>query len=242
MSATNDHLDPQRPDAPVTVLMVDDHRALAEALALAMERHPEVRPVGVVGSAEAALAAVDELRPDVVLMDVVLPGMDGIECTRRIKARHPECRVMVLTGHVDSDVLTAALRAGASGFMPKDSSFADVIEAIVAPAGANILLGRQTLGAVIAEVTRGERARTSPRGRLTHRETEILGLLSQGQSPAAIARRLGITLHTCRGHIKSILAKLEVHSQLEAVVAAARSGLIDAVGSAEPPGEEPSGG
>jgi DNA-binding NarL/FixJ family response regulator len=162
-------------------------------------------------------------------MDVYLPGVDGIEGTRHIKASNPATRVLILTGHTELDILTQAATAGASGFLPKESSLQEVIDAIRVPFDDKIVVESSTLAALIERLRDTERAsaRQAPNAsRLTRRELEVLGLLREGLDPQTIASRLGISVHTTRGHVKSVLLKLGAHSQLEAVVIAAREGLL----------------
>ncbi len=213
---------------PVRVLIVDDHRTFGEALALVLEADPRLDCCGVATSVPEALQRLSRDPCDVVIMDVALPGSDGIEGTRRIRSAHPETRVIILTGHVEPSVLAAAVSVGAAAFLPKGGRLADVVEAVLAPPGGSMIIGPQTPLPVISEAMRlrGTAGRTRPRNGLTERELEVLEMLGEGLSPAAIADDLGITMHTCRGHIKSLLAKLHVHSQLEAVVHAWQSGLI----------------
>src|SRR5205823_12872421 len=126
------------------VLIVDDHLALAEAVAIAVDAQTDLECVGATPSVEAALELTEEHPPDVVLMDVYLPGVDGIEGTRRIKARNPNTRILILTGHTELDILTQAATAGASGFLPKESSLQEVIDAIRVPLDDKIVVESST--------------------------------------------------------------------------------------------------
>jgi DNA-binding NarL/FixJ family response regulator len=213
------------------VLIVDDHLAFAEAVAIAVDAQPDLECVGATPSVEDALRLTEDQHhpPDVVLMDVYLPGVDGIEGTRRIKARNPATRVLILTGYTELDILSKAATAGASGFLPKESSLQEIMDAIRVPMDDKIVVESATLSALIERLRDTEResakhARDS--ARLTRRELEVLGHMREGLDPQAIALRLGISVHTCRGHVKSLLLKLGAHSQLEAVVIAAREGLL----------------
>lgn len=216
--------------APVRVLVVDDHRTFSEALSLALDNRPEVHCVGVAPSVEEALQMLRTTPCEVVIMDVSLRGTDGIQGTRLVREAFPEVRVLVLTGHIEPGVLARAVEAGAAGFLPKDGPFTDLLTAIIHPPASGLAIGSGTPVEVVANAMRlREQAAAGPRppgGPLTARELEVLTLLSEGLSPAAVAEQLGITMHTCRGHIKAVLAKLEVHSQLEAVVAAWQRGLV----------------
>ena len=211
------------------VLIVDDHLAFAEAVAIAVDLQADLECVGATPNVEEALRLIEDRAPDVVLMDVYLPGVDGIEGTRRIKANSPATRVLIITGHTELDILTQAAEAGASGFLPKESSLQEVVDAIRVPVDDKIVMDSSTLAALIERLRVTERASAQQArdgARLTRRELEVLGLMREGLDPQAIASRLGISVHTCRGHVKSLLLKLGAHSQLEAVVIAAREGLL----------------
>ena len=220
----------------VNVLIVDDHRTFAEALALVLENHPGIRCTGLVTAVDDALAHLRQERCDAVVMDVALPGEDGIEGTRRIRAAHPRTRVIILTGRVEATVLAAAVDAGAAAFLTKAGPLADVVDAILAPPDRSLIIGAQTPLHVISDAMGGRERRAPERagaGPLTQREIEVLERLAEGLSAVLVAEELGISLHTCRGHIKSVLSKLHAHSQLEAVVIAWQLGLI------RPPGQRP---
>ena len=156
-------------------------------------------------------------------MDLHLPDRDGISATAELTARDPEMKVLILTAHASPFEMSRAGAAGASGFLAKDGSLDDVLNALRTARRGSLILP----AAVLAEFTRPATPPAhGPESTLTPRELEVLRKLGQGLDPRAIAKELGVSLHTCRGYVKSILAKLEVHSQLEAVVVASRSGLI----------------
>jgi DNA-binding NarL/FixJ family response regulator len=223
---------------PVSVLVVDDHRTFGEALAVVLDTHPRIRMTGVVAGVEEALAHMARTPSDAVVMDLLLSGVDGIEGTRRIRAAHPRSRVIILTGRVDAGALAAAVDAGAAAFLPKGGSLSDVVDAILAPPDSGLIIGAQTPLRVIGEAmgVRDRAAREHPHNSLTARELDVLDLLAGGLSPAQVAEQLGISLHTTRGHIKNLLAKLHAHSQLEAVVIAWQRGLIRPPGQGQPSG------
>lgn len=213
------------------VLIVEDQVVLAEALAAALGVQPDLEVVGTPGTAADAVRAAEEHRPDVVLMDVMLPDGDGLEVTRRITRLLPGCRVIVLTGLTRPEVLAAAAAAGASGFLAKESSLAEVLGAIRAPAGTTMLVEASALRGLARRLEAGDDAASRARAQelgLTDREDEVLRLLGQGLDTRVIAERLVLSPHTCRGHIKNILLKLGAHSQLEAVVIGHRLGLFPA--------------
>jgi DNA-binding NarL/FixJ family response regulator len=215
---------------PIRVLIVDDHLAFAEALEMAIDTYPDLACVGTPGTIEECLAAVEASCPDVVLIDVRLPDGDGIDAIAHIRAAHEGARVLVLTGYADVGIMARAASAGASGFIPKESPIRAVLEGVRATRNGTMLVDGSTLAAILSRVK--PRRRTSARKaaiarRLTARELGVLALMREGLDSHAIAEQLAISLNTCRGHQKSILAKLEAHSQLEAVVVAARLGLIE---------------
>jgi DNA-binding NarL/FixJ family response regulator len=214
------------------VLVVDDHRAFAGALMIAIDVHEDLVSVGSAGSVGEALASIRKLPPDVVLMDIRLPDGDGIDAVASVRELAPAARVLILTGHTDVEVLARAATAGASGFLPKESSIATVIGAIRAARGGEMLVEGATLAAILGRVA--SQASASQRASadavvLTPRENDVMLLMGQGMDPHAIAASLGISLHTCRGYQKGIMAKLDAHSQLEAVVLATRRGLLPRV-------------
>lgn len=216
------------------VLIVDDHRSFAEALVIAIDHHDDMCSVGAVASVADAIACVQGSAPDVVLMDVRLPDGDGIEVTERICGLKPDTRVLILTAHTDVEVLARAATAGASGFLPKESSIGAVISAIRTARTGDMLVEGTTLAAILGRVASSASATQRANGAgivLTPREQDVLLLMGQGMDPHAIAASLGISLHTCRGHQKAIMGKLDAHSQLEVVVVAARRGLLPRIAS-----------
>jgi DNA-binding NarL/FixJ family response regulator len=211
------------------VLVVEDQRALASALQVGIDAQPDLACIGAVGTVAEAMQLVSPLSPDVVLMDIRLPGVDGIEGTRQIKASHPSARVLILTADATPGRLTDAAAAGAAGFLAKDSSFADILTAIRSPVDGTILIEGTTLAALLAGLRApelGPQARDANPAGLSPRELEVLELMGEGLDPRAIADRLVVSLHTARGHVKKVMMKLGAHSQLEAVVTATRSGLL----------------
>ncbi len=215
------------------VLIVDDHRAFSEALAAAIDGNLDLVCVGTPTTIDECLAMVETTAPDVVLLDIYLPDGDGIEAIPAIRARHGDARILVMTGYTDVEVMARAASAGASGFLPKENSISAVLAAIRAVGDGQMLVDGSTLAAILGRVGRaapGTRALDSGAANLTRRERDVLDLMGQGLDPHAVAGKLEISLHTCRGYQKSILAKLDAHSQLEAVVVAARRGLIARLG------------
>lgn len=213
---------PQRPER-TSVLVVDDHRTFAELLSRALDAEPDLECVGHAQDAGEAVAAVARLDPDVVLMDVHLPDRDGISITAELVEAHPELQVLILTAHPSVADIQRAASAGASGFLAKDGSLSDVLDALRTARTGSLILP-EDLMARLSPLS--DEDRTMRQWHLTPRELEVLRLLGLGRDPRAIAKELGLSLHTCRDHVKRVLAKLGVHSQLEAVVVATRTGLI----------------
>jgi DNA-binding NarL/FixJ family response regulator len=215
----------------IDVLVVEDERALAGALEVAIDVQPDLECIGAVGTVEEAVRLATEKAPAVVLMDIHLPGADGIEGTWKIKAIHPAARVLILTADATVDLLTAAAAAGAAGFLAKDSSFADILAAIRTPVGEKILVEASTLSALVEREAAGAGRSGRPAENwagLTAREQEVLALMAEGLDPRAIAERLVLSVHTVRGHVKNVMTKVGAHSQLETVVVATRTGLLAA--------------
>ena len=211
------------PTTPTRVLVVDDHLTFAQLLSRALDAEPDLECVGHSLNAEDGVAAAVSLAPDIVLMDLHLPDRDGISATAELTARDPEIKVLILTAHASPVEMSRAGAAGASGFLAKDGSLEDVLSALRTARRGSLILP----AGVLAEFSRHARAPAhDPVSTLTPRELEVLHLLGQGRDLRTIAKELGVSLHTCRGYVKSILAKLEAHSQLEAVVVASRAGLI----------------
>jgi DNA-binding NarL/FixJ family response regulator len=213
-------------------LVVDEHRAFSDALAIAIEREADLSCRGTPSTVEAAVSAAESARPDVVLIDAFLPDGDGIEAIPRLRDRLPHARFVVMTGDADIELLTRAVSVGATGFLPKDSPMGAVIAAIRAARDGRMLVDGATLAAILGRdrpSAAGRRQAAAIDSGLTAREQNVLWLMREGLDPHAIAARLGISLHTCRGYEKSILAKLSAHSQLEAVVTAARLGIVEAL-------------
>jgi DNA-binding NarL/FixJ family response regulator len=179
--------------------------------------------VGIAGTALEAERIAERKRPDVVLMDFRLPDRDGAAATASIKSRHPETQVVMVTSADDEAVLIRCLEAGCSGFIPKDRPVRELVEAVRATAAGEALVSPPMLARLLPRLKPGHKSAGTD---LTPRELDILSLLAQGLSNQGIAERLGISRNTVRNHVQNILAKLEAHSQLEAVSTAVRQGII----------------
>jgi DNA-binding NarL/FixJ family response regulator len=218
------------------VLLVEDQRTLAEALAIAIDAQPDMECVGAVKSAEEALPVTGLRRPDVVLMDIHLPGADGIAGTRRIKAVRPDARVFILTADATPELFADAIGAGAAGFLSKGGPFPDVLAAIRTAPGGRVMMAADTFAALAAEVRHSatERAGRHAGAYLTDREKEVLALMNEGLGAQAIAERLEVSPHTAHSHIKRVMAKLRAHTRREAIAVATRKGLLPGPGIGTP--------
>jgi two-component system, NarL family, nitrate/nitrite response regulator NarL len=214
------------PGTPRRVVVVDDHRTFADLLQFALNAEDGLCCVGVAYDPATGLALVASERPDLVVMDYDFAGdeLDGVMATAAITARHPNVHVVLLTGHADSILMQQAAEAGASSLMPKDGSLPDLLDALqrTGPGG---LLVHPTLLRAIKEAAQESGSSDTP---LSPREQDVLAMLAIGLRTRAIADHLGISPNTCRGYVKSLLWKLDAHSQLEAVAIARRQGLISA--------------
>lgn len=205
----------------IRVLIVDDHRVVREGLRVFLQRDAELE---IVGEAENGVEAVEmarQLQPNVVLMDLLLPGMDGIEATSIIRREMPETRVVAMTSGLVGSSVMHVLRAGATSYMRKDMQGAEMRATIKAAASGKVLLSSRVSTELMEEMRAPDSAE-----QISAREREVLQLLSQGQSNKEIARSLGVAEDTVKTHIRHILEKLGVKSRTRAVVVAMRQGMI----------------
>lgn len=218
----------------IDVLVVDDHEMFSEALTLLLQQQSDVRLLGAAKDANTALRMCREQAPDVVLMDIDLPEVDGVEATRWIREACPKTKVIVITGLEDPVIVANAIAAGARGYVPKTRAVEDVLDVVQRAAAGEFVMPEADLAPVLAELRAGREPPSGRLGlrRLTPREAEILRALAAGSSIPEIAERLGITALTVQSHVKNILAKLGVHSRLEAVTMAWRYGFAPTTRSA----------
>jgi two-component system response regulator NreC len=216
--------------SPIRVLLADDHAVVRAGLRMLLAADPGLEIVGEAETGSQALQLVAELQPDVVLMDISMPDMNGIEATRRIKAAHPDVAVLALTMHEDDQYFFEMLAAGASGYVPKRAAPNDLISAIYAVQGGGVFLFPSVARALVQDYLQRS-ARAGDAGRsfdaLTDREREVLVLIAQGRSNQEIADQLVISVKTVNRHRENIMAKLNLHSRVELVRYAIEKGLID---------------
>jgi DNA-binding NarL/FixJ family response regulator len=208
---------------PVRVLIVDDHEVLAASLAVVLNEQPDLTTVGVCGTLAKAKALIVSATPDVVLLDHRLPDGDGVAAIAELRRLRPRMEVVVLTASAADHVLVAAIEAGAAGFVSKTRGLAEVTSAVRAAAAGEAVISPEMLARLLPRLQRGQQ---QGRTELTEREREVLGLLAEGLSNAAIAEKLTVSVHTVRNHIANLSAKLGAHSKLEALSIAVREGLL----------------
>jgi DNA-binding NarL/FixJ family response regulator len=211
---------------PIRLLLVDDHPLFTEGLQELLAFHDDLDVVGVADSADRALTQIGQLAPDVILMDLQMPGLDGIAATRRIAAHHPATAVLALTMYDDDASVFAVLRAGARGYVLKGAHQAELVAAIRAVSRGEAVFGAQVADRVLAHfaIPRSEQP-VLPE--LTERERQILAMLASGQTTGDIATHLTLAPKTVRNHLSNVFAKLHVADRTQAVLRAREAGLID---------------
>jgi DNA-binding NarL/FixJ family response regulator len=212
----------------IHVVIADDQELVRSGFAMILEAQPDIAVVGEASDGAEALTAVREHRPDVALLDIRMPGLDGIEAARAICAQ-TECRVIMLTTFDQDDYVYDALYGGASGFLLKDVRRDDLVHAVRVVARGESLLAPTVTRRLISDLTaRRPRPDTAPTGldRLTARERETLKLLGRGLSNTEIAATMVVSQHTVKTHVSNVLAKLGLRDRVQAVIAAYESGLI----------------
>ena len=229
MGATREKSSAAPADTPgmsdsVRLLLVDDHRTLREGLRLSMEEAGFI-VAGEAGDGEEAVRLAEALRPDVVLMDVSMPVLDGIEATRLVHQRVPETRIVMLTMHGESDVMARAIAAGAVGYLLKDCSIEEVASAVRMAADGDGALSPQLATSMLAEVQRATGS-SSGEAVISPREEEVLQLVADGLSLPEVAAQLFISVKTVKNHLASIYSKLDARDRTQAVLRAVRMGII----------------
>jgi two-component system, NarL family, response regulator NreC len=208
----------------IRILLADDHALVRQGLAMILGAQPDMEIVGQAGNGNEAVALAEKLKPDVIVMDVAMPDLNGIEATRRLAASLPRTRVLALSMHKDSVYVREILRAGARGYLLKDSGDADLIAAVRAIAKGEGYISPSVSDAVLSDYRKHV---TDPLDLLTSREREVLQHIAEGQTNKEIATSLTLSVYTVEAHRGRIMEKLNLHSTGELVRFALRNGLID---------------
>ncbi len=206
---------------PIRILIVDDHAVVRQGLRMFLKGDRELQVIGEAGDGQDAIDQVGRLEPDVVLMDLLMPGMDGIQATQAIRQAYPDVEVLALTSVLEDALIVGAIKAGAIGYLLKDIDATDLRRAIKAAAEGQVQLAPDAAARLMQEV----RAPAPPET-LTPRETDVLRLLATGESNKQIAHQLQISEETVKNHVSNILAKLHRTSRTQAALYAVRTGLV----------------
>lgn len=208
---------------PINIMLVDDHRVVRRGIKSYFESFPDCRITAEASNGEAMLEMLETEIPDVIVMDLFMPGgMDGLEATRKAKAKSPHSQVVVLTGYTDHARVTAALRAGAIGYVRKDGTPEILLQTVRAAANGQSILDPAIAGAVLQDLVNGYDVSQ----KLTKRELEVLKQLAHGQTNKRIAQELVVSEETIKTHVGNILSKLQMNHRTSAVVSALKQGLI----------------
>lgn len=206
----------------ISVLVVDDHPVTLAGLTVFLQSYPDLVLVGTASSGEEAIAFCEQVQPDVVLMDMKLPGIDGLTALQIIKQNYPKIEIIALSTFSDGDTVERAVQAGASGYLLKTTSAQELADAIRATYQGRTVLAQEASEALMQAL----RQQSAPEAELTHREKEVLALLKQGLSNAQIAERLVVSPATVKFHVRGILTKLKASSRAEAVTMAWQRHLL----------------
>jgi NarL family two-component system response regulator LiaR len=211
---------------PITVVIVDDHHVVRQGVRAFLETQADLTVVAEGESGEAAIQAALEHVPDVMLMDLVMPGMDGVEATRQVKNASPRTQIVVLTSHHQDEHIFPALRAGAISYVLKDVTMDDLAESVRRAARGEATLHPRVAARVIQEIHGARLEKANPFTELTDRELEVLKLIANGLTNSEIAGRLVISENTVKGHVSNILSKLHLADRTQAAVYAWREGIV----------------
>ena len=211
----------------IRVLIVDDHAVVREGLRTFLQLQDGVEVIGEAADGEQAVHRAVELDPDVILMDLVMPKLDGVSAMRALRARAPRSRVLVLTSFLDDDRLMPAIQAGAAGYLLKDVEPAELARAIRAAHAGEAILDPTVAARVVQAIADGNSVVPPGPERLTRREHEVLTLIARGRSNKRIAFELGISEKTVKTHVGHVLAKLGVTDRTQAALLAVQQGLVE---------------
>ena len=214
----------------IRVIVVDDHKLVKEGICALLRDEPAVEVIGNAADGRAAVQMAEELSPDVVLMDVALPGLNGIEATRQIVKNKPRVRVLALSMYADGNYVSEMLRAGAAGYLLKDCEFDELARAIRTVASDHTYLSPRISNLVVADYLEHlPEDKQSPADVLTPREREVLQLLAEGESVKEIAARLNVSIKTVETHRRQVMEKLDIRSIAELTKYAVRRGLTSLI-------------
>jgi NarL family two-component system response regulator LiaR len=213
-------------DNPITVLLVDDHKLVRQGVRAFLEAHDEFLVVGEAESGVEAIALTEENIPDVVLMDLIMPGMDGVEATRQVKNISPRSQILVLTSSHEDEHIFPALEAGATSYLLKDIDMEELASAIRRSARGEVNLHPQVASRVLQELHGPRNEQVNPFTELTKREMQVLKLIANGMSNHEIANNLMISDHTVKGHVSNIFSKLHLADRTQAAVYAWQKGVV----------------
>jgi two-component system response regulator NreC len=211
---------------PTRILLADDHGILRAGLRNLLNGDPEMIVVGEAADGNEALRLAEELQPDLVLMDISMPGTGGIEALQYFSRQLPGTKVLMLTVHEDEELLKAAVQAGASGYVVKRAAESELISAINSVIQGNIYIHPAMTRALLKDLIPVRAARKTSEVTLTHREMEVLALIARGYTNSQIGERLSISVRTVEGHRANLMAKLDLHSRVELVEFAEQHGLL----------------
>jgi two-component system, NarL family, response regulator LiaR len=211
----------------ITVIIVDDHQLVRQGVRAFLEKQPDITVAGEAASGEEALRLAAECVPDVALMDLVMPDMDGVETTRRLKQISPSSQVIILTSYHDDEHIFPAIRAGALSYILKDVGSGELAEIVRKAARGEAVMHPHVAARVMQELRATPRSNTPFSSDLSERELDVLRLIADGCSNTEIAERLVISEHTVKRHVSNILSKLHLADRTQAAVYAWREGVVD---------------
>ena len=216
-------------DESIKIIVADDHPLVREALRNVLDKQPDFKVVAEASDGTMAVKLAKELNPDVIIMDITMPQLDGLEATRQIKARNPDIGILVLTVHDDEEFMLNLLQAGADGYLIKNVLGSEVVSAVRTLIAGEMVLSPSILRRVITysnQRTRSKPLDSGPDHKLTTRELEILRLVAKGNTNKDIAIKLDLSVRTVKGYLLTLFAKLDSRSRTEAIVIGLRTGIL----------------
>jgi DNA-binding NarL/FixJ family response regulator len=209
----------------IRILVVDDHAIMREGIRALLGIHDDIEVVGEASEGKEAVEKSQELMPDVVIMDIAMPGMDGLEATRRIRKKNPKIKVLILTQHDNKEYILSVVKAGAAGYVPKRALGSELVSAIRAVRQGDSFLYPSAAAALIEDYLQ-QAGEEDPYDRLTAREREVLKLIAEGNTSREISDMLFVSQKTVLGHRAKIMEKLNLHNRTELIKYAVRKGLV----------------